>query len=286
MNNEIIITNLEPQEILISGGGEVYGITDVFVNGINVTEGDKAYIVVPTKTSELINDSGFLTVERDPTVPYYVKEITQNDIINWNNKQNALVSGSTIKTINNENILGSGNIDISLQYEAGTGIGIENNTISNLITSYDDLSNLPTIPENTSELINDSNFVTSDELAEVAFNGSYNALSDTPIIPSATSELVNDSNFVTTTSYASSSTGGVIVTSATTGGVNINANGNIYGYNKDYTYYKNTMNNYYFITKGTLEAVFFEKIKSITGYNASSVQILKNDNGTLKWVDE
>lgn len=43
---------------------------------------------VPTKTSQLINDNGFLIdyTETDPTIPTHVKNITQNDIDNWNEK--------------------------------------------------------------------------------------------------------------------------------------------------------------------------------------------------------
>ena len=51
---------------------------------------------IPTKTSELTNDSGFITAS------YHDPE-----------KQNTLVSGDNIKTINNESILGPGNITIS-----------------------------------------------------------------------------------------------------------------------------------------------------------------------------
>lgn len=43
---------------------------------------------IPTKTSELQNDSGFITgyTETDPTVPSHVKNISQADISNWNDK--------------------------------------------------------------------------------------------------------------------------------------------------------------------------------------------------------
>ena len=49
---------------------------------------------IPTKTSELTNDSGFITEAALVT------------------KQDTLVSGTNIKTINNESLLGSGNISI------------------------------------------------------------------------------------------------------------------------------------------------------------------------------
>lgn len=75
-------------------------------------------VTVPEKTSDLINDSGFITSESDPTVPSYVKGITQDNITSWNNK-------------------------------------------SDFSGSYNDLTNKPTIPTKTSDLTNDSNFVTS-----------------------------------------------------------------------------------------------------------------------------
>lgn len=49
---------------------------------------------LPTKTSDLTNDSGYITSddviveETDPTVPNYIKAITEEDIANWNNKSN------------------------------------------------------------------------------------------------------------------------------------------------------------------------------------------------------
>ena len=203
MNHEIIINNVPPQDITIIGeGAEVIGIVDVLVNGISVVTNNKAYVTVPTKTSELQNDSGFITSETDPTVPSYVKNINQADINSWNNKQNLLVSGVNIKTINENNILGSGNITINTSYTAGTGINIdENNEISNTITSYNDLSDLPTIPDKTSQLTNDSDYVKSTDLSDVAFSGSYADLLNLPTIPDKTSELVNDSEFAYTDQY-------------------------------------------------------------------------------------
>ena len=159
MNNKIKISNIAPQEIQINTGGGISGITNVYVNGVDVTLGTKAYVIVPTKLSELTNDEGFITSETDPTVPSYVKAISLSDINSWNSKQDALVSGTNIKTINNNNILGSGNIEIGTEYEAGVGINITGNTINNTIRSYNDLEDLPTIPTRISQLVNDKGFV-------------------------------------------------------------------------------------------------------------------------------
>ena len=106
---------------------------------------------IPTKVSELQNDSGFinsipseyktktendnlyqekgnyLTEETDPTVPSFVKNIKETDISNWNNK-------------------------------------------SEFSGSYNDLTNkptIPTVPTKVSELQNDSNYLSSIPLEYV-----------------------------------------------------------------------------------------------------------------------
>ena len=188
----------ENQVILIGENGGYSSIENVLVNGISVVVDGIAYVTVPTKVSELENDEHYLTIETDPTVPSYVKNISNADINSWNNKQNELVSGVNIKTINSNSILGSGNINVlTTPYTAGTGISIDSeNVISNTITSYDDLTDLPTIPTKVSDLTNELDFVETNELSEVAFTGNYNALSGTPIIPDSTSDLINDSGFI------------------------------------------------------------------------------------------
>lgn len=51
------------------------------------------------------------------------------------------------------------------------------------------------IPTKTSDLVNDSDFVSDSDLAAVATSGSYNDLINLPTIPTKTSELTNDSAF-------------------------------------------------------------------------------------------
>ena len=93
-----------------------------------------------------------------------------------------------------------------------TSISINNNTIKPVATSgsYTDLTNKPTIPSKTSQLTNDSGYVTktaisqaltgyvtSDMLQTVATSGSYTDLTNKPTIPSKTSQLTNDSGYIT-----------------------------------------------------------------------------------------
>ena len=56
---------------------------------------------IPTSTSDLENDSGFITSETDPTVPNFVKAITEANITSWNNKQDLLTAGENITIENN-----------------------------------------------------------------------------------------------------------------------------------------------------------------------------------------
>ena len=84
------------------------------INGV-VLEGNKTSkdldIDIPTKVSDLQNDSGFITTETDPVFGNSVAYTIDDDDINyWNNKQPLLVSGQNIKTINNMSILGEGNL--------------------------------------------------------------------------------------------------------------------------------------------------------------------------------
>lgn len=85
---------------------------------------------IPTKTSELTNDSGFITEAALTT------------------KQDTLVSGTNIKTINNQSLLGSGNINISGGGGTATdvqinGTSITSNNVANIITetAYDASTN-------------------------------------------------------------------------------------------------------------------------------------------------
>lgn len=70
---------------------------------------------IPTKTSDLTNDAGYLTsyTETDPTVPSWAKASTKPAYTASEvGAQATLVSGTNIKTINGESILGSGDITV------------------------------------------------------------------------------------------------------------------------------------------------------------------------------
>lgn len=67
--------------------------------------------VVPTDISAFNNDKGYITgyTETDPTVPSYVKSISENDINNWNSMINSS-SDQTISGVKTYNVLPVSNV--------------------------------------------------------------------------------------------------------------------------------------------------------------------------------
>ena len=110
-------------------------------NEINL-KADKTEI--PTKTSDLTNDSNYIT-------PSY-HDATKQDV---------LVSGTNIKTINNQDILGTGNIEV----EASSVWGSITGEIHNQLDLHNELqakANFTDLPTKTSELFNDSGYITNE----------------------------------------------------------------------------------------------------------------------------
>lgn len=196
--------------------------------------------VVPTNISAFNNDVGYITdyTETDPIFGASpAAGIESSDITNWNSKQEELVSGTNIKTINNISLLGSGNIDIQggggvetdPVFTASPAFGITNQDItdwnnkSTFSGDYNDLINKPTIPTNTSDLNNDSGFLTSESdpvfsaspAAGITntditawnnksdFSGDYNDLTNKPtipVVPTNISAFTNDAGYLTSES--------------------------------------------------------------------------------------
>lgn len=158
--------------------------------------------------SDLVNDAGYITstdLSNYTTETYVDTELDK--------KQDKLVSGTTLKTVNNHSLLGSGNIDT--EYTAGTGISItsraisvdstiakkseiptNNNQLTNGagyitgITSGDVTTALGFTPANSANLgtmaaENASDYTKTSGLATVATSGSYNDLTNKPTIPAA-----------------------------------------------------------------------------------------------------
>lgn len=59
------------------------------------------------------SDKDYETIWKDfPDLPAYLKEITLERMEEWDNKQAALIPGVNLKTVNNNSLLGEGNIEI------------------------------------------------------------------------------------------------------------------------------------------------------------------------------
>ena len=136
---------------------------------------------IPTKTSDLTNDSGYISTEVDPVFSASPSaNITSQDITSWNNKSD--FSGNYNDLTHKPN----------LSTVATTG-------------DYNDLDNKPTIPTDYVSYLPQE--LTEDQKGQVrsnigagasSFSGDYNDLTNKPNIPSKTSDLVNDSGFITT----------------------------------------------------------------------------------------
>jgi hypothetical protein len=99
---------------------------------------DTYYIITDAQAGDLTNyytktETNTLLGGKADTATTYTKTETDNLVTAaTSTKQDTLVSGTNIKTINNESLLGSGNIDIQggSSYTAGDGIDITNDAIS------------------------------------------------------------------------------------------------------------------------------------------------------------
>lgn len=113
---------------------ETDGLLDTKLDVTAYTPTDLSNYYTKSETSGATDISTALALKAD-TATTYTKTETDNAITAaTSTKQDTLVSGTNIKTINNQSILGEGNIDIqgggSSSYTAGDGIDITNDVIS------------------------------------------------------------------------------------------------------------------------------------------------------------
>jgi hypothetical protein len=111
----------------IGKGSELtYAEMDANLTNLN---NDKAEVSsVPVNVSDLPNDAGYISTETDPVfMASPAASVQILDMVYWSEKQEALVSGTNIKTINNISLLGSGNIAVQPVLSSGTNIKTINN---------------------------------------------------------------------------------------------------------------------------------------------------------------
>lgn len=208
-DNDIYLQMLNPQGNIV----EFYHITEADTLHKEVALSNLATTQdIPTKVSELENDSkfiteeqlkafgyateefvrsqGYLTEETDPTVPDYVKNITETDIRNWNKEYQLPVASPTT--------LGGIKVGNNLSIDQDGTLNAEKST-----QSYTELTNKPKI--NNVELDGEKSL---DDLG-IQSKGDYATKEE---LPTKTSQLENDSNFITDIPVASANTlGGIKV---------------------------------------------------------------------------
>ena len=148
---------------------------------------------------------------------YPCAEITSSDITAWSNKQDALVSGTNIKTVNNQSLLGSGDLQ-TIVYGQKTQTGFRSGTYSNgnWIYSQSDITLLKGIVyyDVTSAkaytydgqslkgfyYTDESLFAYDADISEVGYSGDYDDLLNKPTIPTVptnVSSFTNDAGYLT-----------------------------------------------------------------------------------------
>lgn len=171
---------------------------------------------IPTKTSDLTNDSGFIT---SSSLPTKVSDLTNdsgfitntvNNLTNYYTKTNtytksevdSLISSVSSLDIEVVQTLPTQDISTSTIYlvpkTSSTNDNYDeyiyvNNSWEHIGSTEVDLSNYYTKTQ-TDNLLDDKADVSS--LSTVATTGSYNDLSNKPTIPTKTSDLTNDSGFI------------------------------------------------------------------------------------------
>lgn len=164
-------------------GGIFYGTMDYdeLINkpSINSVElsGNKSLedlgIIIPTKTSDLDNDSGFIT---SADVPTTTSDLTNDSgFITTSDLAPVAVSGSYNDLSNKPTIP----------------------TLTSQITNDSGFITTASVPTSVSQLANDMGYLTSSDVSEVAISGDYDDLLNKPTIPTKTSDLDNDSGFIT-----------------------------------------------------------------------------------------
>ena len=157
---------------------------------------------VPTKTSDLTNDSGFITNSVSNLTNYYKKSetYTQGEV-------NSLLSAIVIPTKTSDLTNDSGFITSADYASSATGGVVKiTNAFGTTMSESGEVKGVVVSGTDYPAMWNDA-IVSKGTLENALSTKGFATLSD---VPTKTSELTNDSNFVTNTSYATSSTGGVV----------------------------------------------------------------------------
>lgn len=187
--------NGQTGNVVISTGGNVdsvNGKTGVVVLSAADVGALPNTTVIPTKTSQLTNDSGFITnsaltdYAKKTEIPTKTSELTNDSgYITANDVPVKSVDGATGDVVTNAVKTTTQTLTDTQKQQARTNIGAGTSSFDG---DYNSLTNKPTIPTKTSQLTNDSGFITDAALTGYA---------KTTDIPTKTSQLENDSHYIT-----------------------------------------------------------------------------------------
>lgn len=152
---------------------------------------------IPTKTSELVNDSTYVTengvleiIENSSEISQGETEPTEESVLLWIDTDEDIIEN---------------NLSNSLKSEIQDSIS----TLNTRVSSLEKIIETPFGEDAHTH----SNKVVLDKITQAYFdkwnnksdfNGSYNNLTDKPTIPTRNSELINDTNYVTSSSIPTS----------------------------------------------------------------------------------
>ena len=166
---------------------------------------------IPTKTSELTNDSGYITntalepYAKTVDIPTKTSQLNNDSgYITANDVPVKSVDGATGDVVTNAVKTTMQTLTDTQKQQARTNIGAGTSSFDG---NYNSLTNKPTIPTKTSDITNDSGFITNADLTDYA---------KTTDIPTKTSQLNNDSHYITVSEApvqsVNTKTGAVVLT--------------------------------------------------------------------------
>lgn len=200
----------------IESGAEVNAIAGIKTNGVLQPIVNKIVdISIPTKTSQLTNDSGYIDNTVNDLENYYKKNETYNQTqVNnlLNNKADKTEIPTKVSELENDKGYIS-EIPVASATQLG-GIKVGDNLVitedgvlssiggSTGTSDYNALSNKPALNTDNSvalEVNAQEEISGTVSLHKVSKTGNYNDLLNKPNIPSKTSDLTNDSGYITNT---------------------------------------------------------------------------------------
>ncbi len=102
--------SISKSDVGLGNVGNYKAVSTVASQGLTDTEKSNARANIGAGTSSFSGSYNDLT--NKPTIPSGDSLVSSSDRTNWNGKQDTLVSGTNIKTVNNTSILGSGNLSV------------------------------------------------------------------------------------------------------------------------------------------------------------------------------